>query len=177
MVGAIRSLMSVVLSVIGWDGGEDSQSHYIGIVTNSSIIHCEVDFAGNLQYHTSLTISDRIDVASKKSPSRVVRLLWWFWKVPFGCLLLWKNCHCVDSKRILVFAGSSTTKPQHREMLSFNCLCSGGGSSFHHSHDNYMRSCADSQSRPSFLGNEPVSGKHSDLAFDSRPSHDCHLRL
>ena len=75
MVDAVRSLMSIVLSVIGWDGGKDSQNHYIGIVTNSSVIHCEVDFAGNLQYHASLTISDIIDVASEKSPSCVVRLL------------------------------------------------------------------------------------------------------
>ena len=57
-----KRIICLVLSIIEWGNTGEGQNQYIGVITDSSIIHCEVGNDGRLQKHNTFPVSDKIDV-------------------------------------------------------------------------------------------------------------------
>ena len=57
-----KSVICLVVSIIEWGNAGEGQNQYIGVITESSFIHCEVGNGGKLQNHCMFPVSDKIDV-------------------------------------------------------------------------------------------------------------------
>ena len=62
-VGKIKkSVICIVVSIIEWRNAGEEKNQYIGVITESSFIHCEVGNDGKLQSHCMFPVSDKVDV-------------------------------------------------------------------------------------------------------------------